>query len=104
MVAGYARADSVYEWSSKSCLAKTVGDASSPDLRVRVHGHMLAAGLAPESGQWVLIEARGDEEGELWLDKTFAFVGSTRIHLGALRNTRGSRQASMRRASTAGTT
>ena len=64
-----------YEWSNKSCRAKTGGDASSPELRARAHGHALAAGLALESGQWVLVEAYGDEVGELWLAKTSEFGG-----------------------------
>jgi hypothetical protein len=85
-----------YDWGKKSCRAKTGGDASSPDLRARAHGHALAAGLAPEVGQWVLVEAYGDEVGELLQPKTFAF--------GALRITRGSRLASTRRDSTVGAT
>jgi hypothetical protein len=35
----------------------------------------LTTGLAPEGGQWLLVEAHGDEEGELWLIKTFSFGG-----------------------------
>jgi hypothetical protein len=65
-VTGCSRAGSaLYERSKKSCRAKTGGDASSPDLRARAHGHALAAGLAPEGGQWVLVEAYGDEVDEL---------------------------------------
>jgi hypothetical protein len=48
-VAGCTRAGSAfYDWSNKSCRAKTGGDASSPDLRARTYKHALAAGLAPE--------------------------------------------------------
>jgi hypothetical protein len=75
-MAGCTRAGSAfYEWSNKSCRAKTSGDASSPDLRARAHGHALAAGLAPEGRQWVLVKAHGDEMDELWLARTFAFGG-----------------------------
>ena len=36
------------------------------------HGHSIAAaGLEP--GQWVLVEAFGDDEEEMWLGKTLAF-------------------------------
>ena len=64
-----------YEWSNKSCRAKTGGEAGSPDLRARTHGHALAASLAPVGGQWVLVEAYGDDKDELWLGKTLAFGG-----------------------------
>jgi hypothetical protein len=50
---------------------QTGGDASSPNLRARSHGHALAAGLAPQGGLWVLDEAHGDEESELWPSKAY---------------------------------
>ena len=75
-VVGCTRAGSAfYEWSNKSCRAKTGGEAGSPDLRARTHGHALAASLAPVGGQWVLVEAYGDDKDELWLGKTLAFGG-----------------------------
>ena len=61
-----------YEWCNASCRAKTGADAGSPDLRARTHGRSIAAaGLEP--GQWVLVEAFGDDEDEMWLGKTLAF-------------------------------
>ena len=103
-MAGCRRAGSAfYKWNNKSCRAKTGGDASSPDLRARTHGHALAEGLAPGGDQWVLLEAYGDEMDELWLAKTFAFGGFNARSPGALRNTRGSRPAITRRDSTAET-
>jgi hypothetical protein len=75
-VAGCTRAGSAFcEWSNKSFRAKTGSDASSPDLRAQTHRQALAAGLATMGGQWVLVEAYGDEEGELWQPKAFAFGG-----------------------------
>jgi hypothetical protein len=75
-VVGCTRAGSAfYEWSNKSCRAKTGGEAGSPDLRARTHGHALAAGILPVGGQWVLVEAYGDDKDELWLGKTLAFGG-----------------------------
>ena len=64
-----------YEWSNKSCRAKTGGEAGSPDLRARTHGHALAADISPAGGQWVMVEVYGDDKGELWLGKTLAFGG-----------------------------
>lgn len=62
----------LYEWRDASCRAKTGAQASSPDKRAREHGHELAAdGL--QLGQWVLVEALGDEQDEMWLGKTVAF-------------------------------
>jgi hypothetical protein len=50
-VAGCTRVGStISEWSNKSCRSKIGGYASSPDHFARVHGHALAAGLAPEGG------------------------------------------------------
>jgi hypothetical protein len=62
----------LYEWRNASCRAKTGAQTSCPDKRARGHGHELAsAGLQP--GQWVLVEAYGDAEDEMWLGKTVAF-------------------------------
>jgi hypothetical protein len=75
-VVGCTRAGSAfYEWSNKSCRAKTGGEAGSPDLRARTHEHALAAGILPVGGQWVLVEAHGNDKGDLWLGKTLAFGG-----------------------------
>jgi hypothetical protein len=70
---GCAKAGSpFYEWRNASCRAKTGNEASSPDRRARAHGHALAAaGLEP--GKWVLVEAFGDDEDDMWLGKTVAF-------------------------------
>jgi len=66
--------DPFYSWRNASCRAKSGAEASSPDKRAREHGHHLAAvGLKP--GQWVLVEAYGDEVDEMWLGKTVAFDG-----------------------------
>jgi hypothetical protein len=94
-VAGCTRAGSAfYERSITSCRAKTVGDASSPDSHAQTHGHALAAGLAPEGGQLVLVEA-GQDIFFRWVQRAFPPA--------ALRNTRGRRPISTRRDSTAGT-
>jgi hypothetical protein len=62
----------LYEWRNASCRAKTGAQASNPDKRAREHGHALAAaGL--KRGQWLLVEAFGDDEDEMWLGKTVAF-------------------------------
>jgi hypothetical protein len=78
-VNGCAKAsDPLYEWRNASCRAKTGAQASAPDKRAREHGHALAAaGLEP--GQWVLVEAFGDDEDEMWLGKTVAFGAFGRL-------------------------
>ena len=64
--------NTLYSWRNKSCRAKTGAEACSPDKRARDRGHALAAaGISP--GQWVLVEAFGDNDDEMWLGKTVAF-------------------------------
>jgi hypothetical protein len=64
--------NTLYSWRNKSCRAKTGAEASSPDKRARDRGHALAAtGISP--GQWVLVEAFGDNDDEMWLGKTVEF-------------------------------
>jgi hypothetical protein len=58
---------------NKSCRANTCGDASSPDLRARAHGHALATGLAPDRAQLLLEEAYGDEESRALAGKDLCF-------------------------------
>jgi len=73
-VAGCDRAQSsFYQWSHKSCRAKTGGSAASLEKRARTHGHELASQLTREGGEWVLAEATNDEEDLLWLGRTVAF-------------------------------
>ena len=63
----------LYSWRNSSCRAKTGAEASSPDKRARDRGHGLAAaGISP--GQWVLVEAFGDNDDEMWLGKTVEFA------------------------------
>ena len=64
--------NTLYSWRNKSCRAKTGAEACSPDKRARDRGHALAAaGISP--GQWVLVEAFGDNDDEMWLGKTVGF-------------------------------
>ena len=82
----------LYAWRNASCRAKNGAEASSPDKRAREHGHALAAaGISP--GQWVLVEAFGDDEDEMWLGKTEAFFGSSccKQHRGGQQNEYGTR-------------
>jgi len=96
-VDGCAKAsDPLYEWRNASCRAKTGAQASAPDKRAREHGHALAAaGLEP--GQWVLVEAFGDEQDEIWLGKTVAFgafgrqLSCCKQHTGGQQNVFGTR-------------
>jgi hypothetical protein len=70
-------ANPLYTWRNASCRARSGAEASSPDKRAREHGHSLAAaGLVP--GQWVLVEAFGDEVDEMWLGKTVPFSDFSR--------------------------
>ena len=51
-VVGCTRAGSAfYEWSYKIYRAKTGGEAGSPDLRARTHGHALDTDISPAGGQ-----------------------------------------------------
>jgi hypothetical protein len=59
------------EERAAGCRAKTGAQTSNPDKRALEHGRVLAAGLKP--GQWVLVEAIGEGEDEMWLGKTVAF-------------------------------
>ena len=57
--------------ANKSCRAKTGAEACSPDKRARDRGHALAtAGISP--GQWVLVEAFGDNDDEMWLGRPWS--------------------------------
>ena len=62
--------NTLHSWRNKSCRAKIGAEAAcSPDKRARDRGRALAAaGLSP--CQWVLVEAFGDHEDEMWLGKT----------------------------------
>ena len=54
---------------------QTGSDASSLDLRAQTRGHALAAGLAPQGGQWVLVRrtvTRRASSG--WADLFFRWV------------------------------
>jgi hypothetical protein len=82
----------LYAWRNASCRAKNGAEASSPDKRARKHGHELAAaGIRPD--QWILVEAFGDNDDEMWLGKTEAFFGGScyKQHRGGQQNLYGTR-------------
>ena len=60
-----------YTWRNESCRFKVSPQVAVREKHIKDRGHSLSNGL--QVGMWVLVEAFGDEDDDMWLGKTVAF-------------------------------